>query len=78
MAKSLPSTSISCRADKEFVNVLHEIAYRMRKPIADIVRVALDEQYADEIAAVRSFFESDDYKNSQLTIKIDNEKVAQS
>ena len=54
------ATSISCRADKRYVESLRLLAMKQGVDVADIVRAAIDASYADELKEIGdSFFGHD-------------------
>lgn len=66
------STAVSVRATRIYIKAFRELAERKGKSMADLVRIALDKEYGDEIQHWVSFFESADYKNSHLAISSDD------
>lgn len=75
--ESISSTAISVRGNRTFIKAFRELAERKKRPMADLVREAIDEKFAEELKPLVSFFESIDYKNSQLTEKTEIKEAVQ-
>lgn len=60
--------NVSCHGGEEFVAELKAVSLMLNRSMGDVVRQALESQYSDEFAKVRSFFAHNrtDTHNSEL------------
>jgi len=50
------TTAVSVRSDRDYVAYLYVLARNLNKPIADIVREAIDEKHGADLAHIAATF----------------------
>lgn len=67
-------TALPARCNNNYKDALKRLARTKQTTVGDLVRVALDEKYGNEIAPLLSFFSANDVdynqqKNTPITVK---------